>query len=334
MFQHPFKTAKWIALGLIILCWLFFLLSRTPVYEPHELEYGITFSHKQSQGLGLDWKENYLAILDELQVKKLRLAAYWDEVQPEQNRFSWNDLDWQIDEAEKRNVDIILVMGNRVPRWPECHLPDWVEPLSKEQREELTLEYIRETIARYRHRPTISHWQIENEPFLKYFGICPEFDKKFLDTEIALTRSLDSRPIIITDSGELSTWIPAAKRGDVFGSTLYLYTYSRTVNRYIRYPISHNFFRVKKNIANFFTSPQDWIIIELQGEPWGKEAFQNLSQEERHRTMSPEKFKEIEELSRQTGFRTFYWWGAEFWYWEKETQGDTFYWDEAKKFFH
>lgn len=330
MFQHPFKLTKQIALGIILLFWLFFLFSRTPVYKPEEVEYGITFSKKQSQSLGLDWQKNYLDMLDDLGVKRIRLAAYWDEVQPENNRFNWDDLDWQINEAEKRNVSIILVMGNRVPRWPECHIPTWVNDLETDERQTLTIDYIRETITRYHHRPTITHWQVENEPFLKYFGICPPFDKNFLDQEIALVRSLDSRPIIVTDSGELSTWIPAAKRGDVFGSTLYVYTYTRALDRYIRYPISHNFFRVKKNVTNLFAHPQDWMIIELQGEPWGKEAFQNISQEEREITMSPAKFKEITELARKTGFRIFYWWGVEYWYWEKQ-RGNDFYWQEAKR---
>lgn len=333
MFQHPFKLAKRLALGIIILFWLLFILSRTPVYKPEELHYGVTFSPQQSQGLGLDWKENYIALLDDLGVKRIRLSAYWDEIQPEPTQFNWDDLDWQINEAEKRNVEIILVMGNRVPRWPECHLPQWVESLDKNGREEKTLEYIEETINRYHHRPTLTTWQIENEPFLKYFGVCPEFDKNFLDTEIALARSLDSRPIIVTDSGELSTWIPAAKRADIFGSTLYIYTYTKKFDRYIRYPISYNFFRVKKNISNLFAHPQDWIIIELQGEPWAKEAFQNVSQEERNLTMTPDKFKEIEELSRKTGFRTFYWWGVEYWYWEKTVKNNSFYWEEAKRLF-
>lgn len=334
MFEHPFKLTKNIALTIIIIFWLLFIFSWAPVYPQNELDYGVTFSKKQSQALGLDWKANYLALFNDLGVKKIRLAAYWDEIQPENNLYNWEDLDWQINEAEKNNVEIILVMGNRVPRWPECHIPEWANTISEQERQTATLKYITETISRYRHRPDITHWQVENEPFLKYFGICPEFNAAFLDQEITLVKSLDSRPIIVTDSGELSAWIPAARRGDVFGSTLYLNTYSRVLDRYIRYPITPTFFRVKKNITNLFAHPQDWILIELQGEPWGKKAFQDLPKPERELTMSPEKFKEIIEFSRHTGFRTFYWWGVEWWYWEKETQNNDFYWQEAKKLFN
>lgn len=320
------------AIGLLTLLWLCFILSWTTIYKPEEIEYGVTFSKKQSQALGLDWKANYLAMLDELKVKKLRLPVYWDEVQPGAKHYDWSDTDWQIDEAEKRGVQLILTIGNRVPRWPECHLPGWTDDYSAAARQDATMEYLREAVARYRQRPTLAYWQVENEPFLKYFGICPPFDKDFLDKEIALVKSLDTHPIIVTDSGELSLWFPAAKRADVFGSTMYLNTYSSHLKRYIHYPITPAFFRIKRNLANLFAYPQDWIVIELQGEPWGKTSFQDLPQEERDRTMTIDKFNEIGEFARQSGFRTMYWWGVEFWYWEKQ-RGNDAYWLAAQKLF-
>lgn len=322
----------YLGIALLTFLWLCFILSWTTIYKPEEIEYGITFSKKQSQSLGLDWKQNYTAMLDELGVKKLRLPVYWDEVQPEPGRYDWTDLDWQVDEAEKRGVQLILTIGNRVPRWPECHLPNWTASSAQSERQTATFEYIRETVARYRRNPSVIYWQVENEPFLKYFGICPPFDKDFLDKEIALVKSLDSRPIIITDSGELSLWFPAAKRADVFGSTMYLNTYSEHLKSYIRYPITPAFFRIKRNLANLFAYPQDWIVIELQGEPWGKTAFQDLPQAERDRTMDIRKFEEINEFARQSGFRTMYWWGVEFWYWEKQ-RGNDAYWLAAQKLF-
>ncbi len=328
------RIAIYTSLVIITIFWLLFILSWAPLYKTSELEYGVTFSKQQSAALGLNWKENYIALLDDLGVKRIRLPAYWNEIQPEPGRYNWEDLDWQIDEAEKRGASVILVLGQRVPRWPECHIPSWAESLSTSDRQEATLTEITEIIARYRRRPSITFWQVENEPFLLQFGECPPFDVEFFDKEIALVRSLDTRPIIVTDSGELSLWAQAAKRADVFGSTLYRDTYSSHLQRYIHYPISPAFFRVKKNIANLFAHPQDWIIIELQGEPWGKKAFQELPQAERDITMTPQKFKDMVEFVRQTGFRTFYWWGVEFWYWEKEINHNDAYWQEAKALFN
>jgi len=55
----------------------------------------------------------------------LRLVAYWQKIEPEQGKYSFEDLDWQIKEAEKRDIEVILVIGRKVSRWPECHIPEW-----------------------------------------------------------------------------------------------------------------------------------------------------------------------------------------------------------------
>jgi hypothetical protein len=317
---------------IIIVLFLIFLLSRGHIYPKEELEYGITFSKKQAEELGLDWQEAYIAIFD-LGAKKMRLPAYWSEIEPTSGQFGWDDLDWQLEQARKRGVEVILAVGGRLPRWPECHFPDWAENLTKEQREQKILEYIEKVVLRYIGEDSIVAWQVENEPFLSHFGDCPEFSSKFLDKEIALVRSFDDRPIVLTDSGELSIWMPAARRADIFGTTMYRDTYSKVFKRYIHYPIRPGFFRFKKNIAAFFTHPEKWIVIELQAEPWGPIPYQNLSKEERGRTMDLEKFRKIIEFSSQTGFKEFYLWGAEWWYWEKTVNGDESLWNEAKKLF-
>ncbi|MDA3839496.1 MAG: cellulase family glycosylhydrolase [Patescibacteria group bacterium] len=331
-----FKKLSWfkkISITLIIIFFVFFLLSLSRVYEKHELKYGLTFSQKQAIDLGLDWKELFVAMLDDLGVKNLRLSAYWNEIESINNNFYWDDLDWQIEEASKRDAQIILAVGGRLPRWPECHIPSWAESLSKDKRETETLSYIELTIKRYKDNKNIVAWQIENEPFLSNFGECPDIDPAFLDREIELVRSIDSRQIVVTDSGELSVWVPAAKRADIFGTTMYRKTYSNLLQAYVSYPIEPSFFRVKRNLAKIFARPDKWIVIELQAEPWGPQPFQYLSPEERARTMDYDKFVEMMEFSRQTGFEEFYLWGVEWWYWEKINQNNPQIWNEAKTLF-
>lgn len=328
-----FKLYKKIIIILIIFIFVIFLLSRGHIYKEEELEYGLTFSKKQAQNLGFDWQEVYLSILSDLRVKKIRLPAYWDEIEAGDSQFEWADLDWQIKKAEEQNVDVILAIGGRLPRWPECHYPGWTKNLSEEIREIKILNYINKTINRYKNYQNISAWQIENEPFLSHFGECPKLDKHFLDQEIALARQLDSRPIVTTDSGELSIWIPAAKRADIFGTTMYRDTYSAVLKSYIHYPISPGFFRFKKNITRLFAHPEKWVVIELQAEPWGPKPYQDLSQADRDRTMNLEKFKEMTKFSSQTGFQEFYLWGVEWWYWEMR-EGRPEVWNYAKGLFN
>lgn len=319
---------------LILLISIFLpLASYRHIYDHQELTYGVTFSPRVIRKMGLDWQKAFLAVLDDLEVKKLRLMAYWDEIEYKQGIYNFDDLDWQIKQANTRNVEIILAVGGKLPRWPECHFPKWVEQLEKEQREEKILAYIKLVVEKYKANNSITAWQVENEPFLPHFGICPRLDKEFLDKEIALVRSIDNRPIIITDSGELSVWLPAYKRADIFGTTMYRDVYSHNLKRYIHYPIPPGFFRLKQNLMEFFAGSKNTILIELQAEPWGPEPYYTLTKKERNRTMNLEKFFEILEYSRQAGFKEFYLWGVEWWYWEREVGGDSELWETARELF-
>lgn len=320
---------------MIVVIFLAVILSQGKIYPQAELSYGVTFAKPYAQFLGLDWQKTYLEILDDLGVRKLRLIAFWDEIQAkDKNTYDYSALDWQIDEAGKRNAAIILAVGYRLPRWPECHLPDWVANLSAAQKQQDTLDYIKTTVERYKNKDNIFAWQVENEPFLTFFGDCPPFDPAFLDKEIALVKSLDSsRPIIVTDSGELSYWVSAASRADIFGTSMYLNTYSANTKSYIHYPILPGFFQFKKNIVSLFAHPKDWIVIEMQGEPWGPVGVTQLSDKEMAQTMTPDKFKYLIEFGRQAGFKDFYLWGAEWWAWEREVKNNPVYWDYAKTIF-
>lgn len=319
---------------MIVVIFLAVLLSQGKNYSSPELSYGVTFSKPYAEFLGLDWKKTFTETLDDLGVRKFRIPAYWDEIQAkDKNDFDYSALDWQIDEAGKRNAAIILAIGYRLPRWPECHLPDWAKNLSADQKQQGTLDYLKRTVERYRDKKQIAAWQIENEPFLTFFGECPPFSPDFLDKEIALVKSLDSRPVVITDSGELSVWIPAAKRADIFGSSVYLNTYSGNTKSYIHYPILPGFFRFKKNIVSLFAHPKDWVVIEMQGEPWGPVGVDKLTDKQIAETMSLAKFKYLIEFGQKAGFRDFYLWGVEWWAWEKNTKGDPGYWDYAKTLF-
>jgi Cellulase (glycosyl hydrolase family 5) len=319
---------------LVVIIFLVVILSQGKIYPQSELSYGVTFSQPYAEFLGLDWKKTYTEILDDLGVRQLRLPAYWDEVQANnKDDYDYSALDWQIDEAGKRDATIILAVGYRLPRWPECHLPNWAADLSEQEKQQDTLNYIKTTVERYKGDDQILAWQVENEPFLTFFGDCPKFDPAFLDKEIALVKSLDSRPIIVTDSGELSIWVPAASRADIFGTSMYLNTYSSNTHSYIHYPILPGFYIFKKNIVSLFAHPKDWIVIEMQGEPWGPIDVTQLSPQDMAKTMTLDKLKYIVNFGQQAGFKDFYLWGVEWWAWEKDFKNDPSYWNYAKTLF-
>lgn len=321
----------------IILFFLIFLLiiifpffwGNPPKVE--KIDWGVVFSQKHVQLLGLNWKENYLMILDDLKTKNIKIITHWDLIEPQKDNYFFDDLDWQISEAEKRGVKIILVIGMKTGRWPECHLPYWAKNLEKDDQQKEILELIKEIVLKYKDSPSLIIWQVENEPFFK-FGECPWYDEDFLKKEINLVRSLDKKPVLISDSGEFSFWTKAAKLGDIVGTTLHRRVWVKEIKIFL----THHWFRPiyywqkTKIIEKIFGKKV--ICVELQAEPWCKSLLYNCSLEEQKITMDFKKFKENIEFAKKTGLDTFYFWGVEWWYWLKTKQNQPEIWQEAKNY--
>jgi len=319
--------------GLIFAIAIFLAILFIPYFnQPKPITFGVTFSKPYAEELGLDWQKTYLAILDDLKVKNIRLVAYWHEVEPEKDKFDFSNLDWQIERAEERGVKVILTIGEKVPRWPECHYPLWLEKNKKDVVQGETFKMIREVVLHYKEKNNIKIWQVQNEPLFFLFGECPFFpSKKFLKEEIELVRSLDSRPILITDSGELSSWLRSAHLGDYFGTTMYRVVWHPWIGFfYYDYILPPAFYRIKARIAG--RSPDKVIISELQAEAWGeKKGILSLPLSEQKKSMDVERLKKNLDFASRTGFSYAYLWGAEYWYWLKEKMGDDSLWEVGKK---
>jgi hypothetical protein len=314
---------------------LFFIYINLPVRaSKKDAQIGVTFSYIYAEQIGLDWKKVYLAMLDDLEIKQVRLPVYWDRVEASEGQYDFSALDWQLAEAQSRGVKITVVIGQKVPRWPECYVPKWVgeDPSNLDQarlREKL-LAFEDVVIKRYRdNHPEIIRWQVENEPFLN-FGICSKVNVELLDSELAQTRLLDTtRPIVVTDSGELSLWINAAKRADVFGTTMYREVYSVEMGHW-RYPLGPNFFKAKQLLIKLFANQDRVIVIELQGEPWIAGWTIDFPVEVQLESMNADKLRDNVEFAKKTGMSEIYVWGVEWWYYMKTVQNNSTVWETAK----
>ena len=312
-------------------------LGRQTADPNRKIEWGVTFSQLFAEKMKLDWKKAYLEILDDLKIKNLRLIAYWPKIESEKGVFDFSDLDWQVNQASARGAKIILAVGRKLPRWPECHEPAWAKKLEldmnaslylKSNEKEYLLGYIKEIVNHYKNNPNIVAWQVENEPFLN-FGECPALDVQLLDQEIALVKSLDSRPIMVSDSGELSIWVRAAKRADIFGTTMYRFVWSEWLGAH-KYPLPTAFFRAKERITRFFVGQQKpFVVIELQGEPWQHLQLYEITTDEQIKNLPFDNFKGIIDYAKETGFSEYYLWGAEWWYSLKQN-GHPEYWDYVR----
>ena len=223
----------------------------------------------------------------------------------------------------------MLVVGRRQPRWPECHIPSWAKNLDLARQDQAALNFTSRIIERYRDNTAIVAWQVENEFYLDSFGDCPQYKKSFLDAEISLVRSLDDRPIMLTDSGELSWWLASARRADILGVSMYRTVLNPTLG-YITYPHPPEYYSRLGKLVRLVSGHGRLIVSELQMEPWGNPFVGTDSTEENYKSFDPEQFAKNIDYARSSGMDEVYLWGAEWWYYMKEERQISTFWDEAR----
>lgn len=300
--------------------------------ESKNINWGVNFSQERAERFGLDWKKVFLAILEDMGSKNIKISANWDFVEGEEGEYFFEDLDWQMQEAEKAGAKVILAAGRKTPGWPECHLPDWAKGKTKEDQQSAILDLLKNIVEKYKNSPALAYWQVENEPFFP-FGDCGWRDDKFLKKEIELVKSLDSfHKVIISDSGEFPLWLHAGYYGDIVGITMYRRAWFREINSYVNYPIPPVFYKRKANLIKFLFDKRV-MGVELQAEPWGPEWNYTLPLEEQLRSIDIDVLKKNIDYAKKTGLSDFYLWGAEWMYWMKEKQNHPEFWEEAKSLF-
>jgi hypothetical protein len=316
----------------LIACAGIFLLAQKQ--KPEHIIYGMSFNTFYATDLGLPWKEVYEAILTDLKVKHLRLAAHWPMVEPKREQFDFTALDYQIRRAGEEHADVILAVGRRLPRWPECHVPDWAKDLSWEEQKNEIRTYLTAVVNRYKDDSTIAYWQVENEPYLEVFAKdhCGVLDEDFLKEEIALVHQLDpSRKVLLTDSGNLGTWVGAYKNGDLFGTSVYIHFWNPELGQF-RTIIPAWWYRVKEHALALLYGKKETMLIELSAEPWLLEPITDVDIETQFSRMDLTKFNDILSYAEATRYEKQYLWGAEWWYWLKQ-RGHSEMWDRGKELF-
>ncbi len=295
--------------------------------------WGLTYSPQDAQNLHLDTKQTYLSILDELKPKKLRIVAYWNHIEGSENNFDYSELDFETKEASKRHIPYVVVVGQRVPRYPECYIPDWASKLGHAGTEAKLLRFIQTTVERYNADPNLSAWQIENEATLGTFGVCPKFDEAQLKKEIILMRSLTNKELVMTDSGELSLWVVNSRYSDTFGTTLYRSVLNGRGNGVFHHFIPPFAYTLRAAITKaFHPNVTKVVVAELQAEPWGAKALIDESKARYDLTMNHTQFERNVAFARDTGAAEVWLWGTEWWYYEK-LHGDIYFWDRAAQLY-
>lgn len=328
---HIIKRSFYLALLILFIFIIVFVYMKD--FTPSKpINWGVTFSSLYAKELGLDWKQVYLAVLEDLQIKKLRIPVYWSTVEKESGVYDWKEVDWQLAEAQKQGVEVILAIGPRVPRWPECHVPLWARDISSEEYEKSVIRLYTQTVEHFKVYSNITVWQVSNEPFLKSFGKCPEVSSEQIASYIKIVKSLDTkqRPVMLTESGELSTWIKSARMADYLGSSLYRTVWNQYFG-YWRYPLPPAFYRYHADLIQKIFGVQKIVISELQAEPWPPGKHILLTDlDAQFKSFDLDRLQRNISYVKKTGFDEVYLWGVEWWYYMKVIHNHPEFWLEIK----
>lgn len=297
---------------------------------------GVSFIADYATYLGLDAHQTYQAILNDLQVKQLRLVSYWSDIEPTPGHYNFAELDWEMQQAQAHGAHVSLAVGLRQPRWPECHAPAWVNTSQPESTWEPQLEaYMSAVINRYKHNPALQSYQLENE-FFNTFGQCSNADRSRLVRELALVKKLDpAHPVIISRSDNYIGFALRRPLPDEVGISVYRRVWDGQItHHYFQYPFPSWYYAFLAGTQQILTGKPS-VLHELQTEPWppnGQDIL-NTSLAEQNQTFNAQRFQTTVNFAKQTGLKHIDLWGAEYWYYRMVVLHDPSVWNTARHIF-
>lgn len=315
--------------------------SKLPIPQD-EVSYGFSFAPHPYAVAGLDWKKSYIELLDRFNFKWVRIAFYWDQSTDQAGNLNLTDLTFQIEEAQKRNVSVIIAIGAKTPYYPEVYIPNHLtkdlkfgqELGNSAQIKKALLDVESNLIPKIATYSAITYWQVENEP---YAGTRNNWTvgEDLLSEEIKVIKKNDpsKRPIILTHPGPFvwdHDWQKLLKHlamGDVLAVNYFPKTRTPdvvTINLlgkdlkliwpdfinipvYIWGSISPDFEKVKNTVEAH--GNKLWIM-EMQAEPY-------LSEFKYARgkifVFTPEDILKADLAIRKAGIHYIGFWGANWW---------------------
>lgn len=295
---------------------------------------GATFIPGYARYYDLDPQETLHAMVTDLGIKRVRLVSYWDEIERDQGKYNFDELDWQMKMAEANGAKVSLALGLRQPRWPECHIPSWAQAMPNDTWKDPLATFIGAVVDRYKNSPALDSYQLENEYFLKAFGLCSNFDRERLVDEYDLVKRHDPNHTLVVSMSNNAIGTPIGDpTPDEWAISVYKRVWDKTVTkRYLEYPIPAWYYAFRAGWTEI-TRHRDSFIHELQAEAWTPDPFGGTKTTpiaEQDKSMSPSRLLDRIRYGEATGMRTIDLWGVEWWYWRKSKLHDPGLWDTAK----
>jgi hypothetical protein len=194
---------------------------RVPVVPRGSTRLGISFRPLQAATFGLAPDE----ALDQLlgyPIEVVRLAAYWDRIEPSPGVADFAELDRYVDAVEAAGRQIILCVGAvKAFGYPEYFVPRHHTPVplpegtlidaaSHRPLLDAACDFVTRVVRRYRHRPSVIAWQVEHDA-VDPLGLEHSWrlSSEFVAREVDAVRAADpSRSILM--NGFLPTSLPVA----------------------------------------------------------------------------------------------------------------------------
>ena len=180
---------------------------------------GLSFRTPQVAAFGLDARTTLQTLLT-YPFHIIRLGAYWNQIEPEPGTFYTDELDWQIDDAERAGKQIILCIGPlKTFGYPEFFVPTHhlqrpfpehtlIKPSAYLSLLTVAIAFITRLVERYKQRKSIVAWQLEHEA-VDPLGVehTWRLAVEFVEKEVEALRKADPvRPIMM--NGFLPTSLP------------------------------------------------------------------------------------------------------------------------------
>lgn len=193
-----------------------------PIRARRNTELGISFRPRQCEDFDLDPQDTLHDLLS-YPFELIRLSAYWDRIESAPGAFETDELDWQLEAAERAGKQVIVCLGAVKsfgypeyfvpPHRLEAPLPEGtlIDGRSHADLLDAATEHLVRLVRRYRKRSCIVAWQVEHEA-VDPLGVEHSWRlaASFVQREVKAVRAADpSRPVLLNGFLPSSTMVLA-----------------------------------------------------------------------------------------------------------------------------
>lgn len=107
-----------ILIGIVIVVSFVLMMRFWLLNHNRQEQIGVSFSQVQAERYGSDWQKNFTSLMDELGFRHIRIAAYWDRLEPQPDVYDFSQTDYMVNEASKRGAKLTMVIGQKAYVYP------------------------------------------------------------------------------------------------------------------------------------------------------------------------------------------------------------------------